>query len=44
MMCCIADLETVLSKKEAELRGKYQKNEGVKSAKKTKGILVVVRK
>lgn len=44
-MCCIADLETVLSKKEAELlRGKYKINEGVKSAKKTKGILVVVRK
>ena len=43
-MCQFADLETVLSRKEAELRGKYQKNEGVKSAKKTKGVFVVVRK
>lgn len=43
-MCCIADLETVLSKKEAELRGKYKINDGVKSVKKTKGILIVVKK
>jgi len=28
-MCCIADLETVLSKNEAELRWKYKKNDGL---------------
>jgi hypothetical protein len=43
-MCCITDLESVLSKKEKELRGKYMTNEGVKSVKKTKGILIVVKK
>ena len=43
-MCCIADLETFLSKKEAEFIGKYKKNDGVKNVKKTKGVFVGVRK
>ena len=43
-MCCIADLETVLSKKEAELRGKYKQNHGVKRTQQVEGVFVVVRK